>query len=105
MAAGIRLEAVSKHYATPAGAVQALDGITFEVEPGTSLAITGPSGCGKSTLLGLIAGLDAPTAGRVSIGREEISGLREVDRARLRRRLFGLVFQADNLLPFLTALE
>ena len=56
---------VSKHYATPAGPVRAVDGITLEVEPGTSLAITGPSGCGKSTLLGLIGGLEAPTAGRV----------------------------------------
>ena len=57
--AGIRLDSVAKHYATPAGPVRAVDGITLEVEPGTSLAITGPSGCGKSTLLGLIAGLEA----------------------------------------------
>ena len=52
----------------PPGLVRAVDGVTLDVEPGASLAITGPSGCGKSTLLGLIGGLEAPTAGRVSIG-------------------------------------
>ena len=67
------LDSVVKHYTTPAGLVRAVDGITLDVEPGTSLAITGPSGCGKSTLLGLIGGLEAPTAGRVSIGGQEIS--------------------------------
>jgi putative ABC transport system ATP-binding protein len=104
-AAGIRLESVSRHYRTPAGLVHAVDGITLEVEPGSSLAITGPSGCGKSTLLGLIAGLEAPNVGRVWIGGEEISSLAEGQRARLRRDELGLVFQSDNLLPFLTAIE
>jgi putative ABC transport system ATP-binding protein len=103
--AGIRLDAVSKQYTTPAGLVRAVNGITLEVEPGGSLAITGPSGCGKSTLLGLIGGLEAPTTGRVSIGGREISSLPEPQRARLRRAELGLVFQSDNLLPFLTAVE
>jgi ABC-type lipoprotein export system ATPase subunit len=103
--AGIRLDAVSKHYTTPAGPVRAVDGITLEVEPGSSLAIVGSSGCGKSTLLGLIGGLDAPTAGRVSIGGQDISSLSERERARLRRDELGFVFQSDNLQPFLTALE
>jgi putative ABC transport system ATP-binding protein len=102
---GIRLDSVVKHYTTPAGLVRAVDGITLEVEPGTSLAIMGPSGCGKSTLLGLIGGLEAPTSGRVSIGGHEISRLSEGERARLRREELGFVFQADNLLPFLTATE
>lgn len=103
--AGIRLDSVSRHYRTPAGVVHAVDGITLEVEPGSSLAITGPSGCGKSTLLGLIGGLETPTAGRVVVGGREISSLPERQRARLRRDELGLVFQADNLLPFLTAVE
>jgi len=104
-AGGIRLESVSMAYRTPAGLVRAVDEITLEIEPGTSLAITGPSGSGKSTLLGLIAGLEAPTAGRVWIGGLEISSLTERQRARLRRAELGLVFQSDNLLPFLTAVE
>ena len=103
--ASITLDAVSKEYATPAGPVRALDGITFELEAGRSLAITGPSGCGKSTLLGLLAGLEPPSTGRVAIGDVDISRLAERDRVQMRRDQLGLVFQADNLLPFLTALE
>ena len=103
--AAIVLDAVTKHYATPAGQVRAVDGVTLAVAPGASVAITGSSGSGKSTLLGLIAGLEAPTSGRVSIGDEEISSLPERQRARLRRRQLGLVFQSDNLHPFLSALE
>jgi putative ABC transport system ATP-binding protein len=101
----ISVEAVHKHYETPAGLVRAVDGVSLEVEPGVSLAIVGPSGCGKSTLLGLIGGLETPTAGRVAIAGEEISALSERRRARLRRDALGLVFQADTLLPFLTAVE
>jgi putative ABC transport system ATP-binding protein len=69
------------------------------------VAITGPSGCGKSTLLGLIGGLERPTEGRVFVDGEELSGLSERQRARLRRDGFGLVFQSDSLLPFLTVIE
>jgi putative ABC transport system ATP-binding protein len=101
----IGIETVSKHYATPAGLVRAVEDVSFDVPAGASVAITGPSGCGKSTLLGLIAGLEVPTSGRVSVGAEEISRLPDGRRARLRRDRLGLVFQSDNLLPFLTAVE
>jgi putative ABC transport system ATP-binding protein len=101
----IRLDRVAKHYATAGGVVRAVDAVSLEIEPGASLAITGPSGCGKSTLLGLICGLETPTAGRITIGDREISSLGDVERTRLRREVIGLVFQADNLLPFLTATE
>jgi putative ABC transport system ATP-binding protein len=103
--AGITVDAVSKRYETPGGLVHALEDVTIELEPGGSLAITGPSGCGKSTLLGLMAGLEPPTTGSVTVGGHEISSLPELDRARLRREAIGLVFQVDNLLPFLTATE
>ena len=103
--AAITLAGVAKDYATPAGRVRAVNGISLEIEPGSSVAITGPSGCGKSTVLGLIAGLETPSAGSVTVGDEEISSLSEQERTRLRRRQIGLVFQADNLQPFLTALE
>jgi putative ABC transport system ATP-binding protein len=65
----------------------------------------GPSGCGKSTLLGLVGALDVPTSGRIVVGGEEISALSSRARARLRREELGFVFQSDNLLPFLTAVE
>jgi putative ABC transport system ATP-binding protein len=103
--ASVELDDVSKRYETAAGVVRAIDGISLEVPPGTSIAITGPSGCGKSTVLGLIGGLDVPTTGRVLIGGQEISTLPEWRRARLRRHEIGLVFQSDDLLPFLTATE
>jgi putative ABC transport system ATP-binding protein len=101
----IAVESVSMHYATPAGLVRAVDEVSVAVGPGRSLAITGPSGCGKSTLLGLIGGLEPPTAGRVVIDGREISGLSDAGRAEMRRDDVGFVFQSDNLLPFLTAVE
>jgi len=103
--AGIRVDAVSMRYPTSDGVVSALDGVTFALDPGDSLAIMGPSGCGKSTLLGLIGGLDAPTAGRIWVGNREISRLAETQRTHLRRGTIGFIFQADNLLPFLTVVE
>ena len=103
--AGISLEGVSKSYETRGGTVHALDRVTLAIAPGTSCAITGPSGCGKSTLLCLMAGLEEPTTGRVVVAGRVIPGASQRERARLRRHELGLVFQADNLLPFLTARE
>jgi putative ABC transport system ATP-binding protein len=85
--------------------VRAVDGISLELEPGSSVAVTGPSGCGKSTLLGLIGGLETPTRGRVLLGEHQISELPERERARVRREQIGFLFQSDDLLPFLTAAE
>jgi putative ABC transport system ATP-binding protein len=104
-AADISLDSVSRHYETPGGVVRAVDGITIGIEAGSSVAITGPSGCGKSTLLGLIGGLDVPSQGTVTVGAHRVSDLDERERARIRRDELGLVFQSDNLLPFLTAVE
>jgi putative ABC transport system ATP-binding protein len=103
--ATIDLVDVAKRYATPAGLVSALDGVNLRVPQGESLAIVGPSGGGKSTLLGLIAGLDVPTTGTVSFDAREISSMPDEERALVRRHDIGLVFQSDNLLPFLTATE
>jgi putative ABC transport system ATP-binding protein len=101
----IQLESVAKQYRGPNGMVRALSDISLVIERGSSLAITGPSGCGKSTLLSLIGGLEVPDSGRVMVGKSEISHLPERKRAQLRKRQFGFVFQSDNLLPFLTAVE
>jgi putative ABC transport system ATP-binding protein len=85
------------------GAVRALDGVTLTMARGSFTAIMGPSGSGKSTLLQLAAGLDRPTAGRVTLGGMELAGLGERALARLRRERIGFVFQSFNLLGALTA--
>jgi putative ABC transport system ATP-binding protein len=101
----IRLVGLVKHYSAAAGVVHAVDGVDLEVEAGTSVAITGPSGSGKSTLLALMGGLEAPTRGSVELGEHEISSLSDRARARLRRERIGFLFQSDDLLPYLTAVE
>jgi putative ABC transport system ATP-binding protein len=85
--------------------VQIVRGISFDVASKEFVAIMGPSGSGKSTLLGLIAGLDAPTSGSVSIDGLEITNLREDELAQLRGRKLGFVFQSYHLIPTLTAFE
>lgn len=83
----------------------ALRGASLHVQPGEFVAITGRSGAGKSTLLNLIGGLAVPNAGQIVIEGTDIAKLSEAERARFRRDKIGLIFQADNLIPFLTALE
>lgn len=82
-----------------------LDDVSFEIEPGSAVAIVGASGSGKTTLLGLLAGLDRPSSGDVSLDGTALSELDEDARAALRQRLLGFVFQSFQLLPALTALE
>lgn len=82
-----------------------LEDITFSVGSGETLAIVGASGSGKSTLLGLLAGLDDASAGSVRLDGTDLAGLGEDQRAILRGRLLGFVFQSFQLLPSLTALE
>ena len=103
--ASITVNSVIVEHQTASGPVRALDGVSFTVDGGSSVAITGPSGGGKSTLLGVIGGLSRPTWGTVRIGDAEISELSERDRSDFRRSHIGFVYQADNLLPFLTLLE
>ena len=103
--ASITVDSVVVEHQTSSGPVRALDGVSFRVAGGSSVAITGPSGGGKSTLLGVIGGLAQPTSGTVRIGDSKISDMSERDRSDFRRSHIGFVYQADNLLPFLTLLE
>jgi len=82
-----------------------LDDITLEIPDKQGVAIVGPSGSGKSTLLGLIAGLDRPTSGSITLNGVEISTMRESALARYRRDQIGYIFQSFHLIPTLTALE
>jgi putative ABC transport system ATP-binding protein len=101
----IRAQALCKTVKSGDTPLTILDGVTFEVESGETVAVVGPSGSGKTTLLGLLAGLDRPTTGEVWLGDTALNGLSEDARAALRRRWLGFVFQSFQLLPALTALE
>ncbi|MFA1548531.1 ABC transporter ATP-binding protein [Actinomadura chokoriensis] len=101
----LRLDMVTKHYRSPGGTVQALNGVSLALEDGTFTAVMGPSGSGKSTLLQCAAGLDSPTSGRVVVDGLEMSGGTEAQLTRFRRGRIGFVFQHFNLLPTLTVLQ
>lgn len=101
----IVVNGLRKSLRTGATTVEILKGINFTVTRGEFVAIMGASGSGKSTLLGLLAGLDDPTSGSVSLNGTVISGLEESALAQLRGKTIGFVFQSYQLIPTLTALE
>jgi putative ABC transport system ATP-binding protein len=101
----IQLRSVTKSFQTPTRCVEILKGIDLEIARGEFAAIMGPSGSGKTTLLGLIAGLDTPTSGQVSIDGEDITRLSEDRLAVLRGRKIGFVFQSYRLISTLSAEE
>ena len=96
---------VVKSYGAGPMEVRALTDVALTVAPGEIVAVRGPSGCGKSTLLHLAGGLEDPSAGRVVVGGRDLATLDAVERAELRRRHLGYVFQRLNLVAGLTALE
>ncbi|MEA1785816.1 ABC transporter ATP-binding protein [Arenibacter sp. GZD96] len=96
---------LEKHYKSGLKKLTVLHDISFSVAQGETFAIVGPSGSGKTTLLGLCAGLDQPDAGSISLCGTELNGLTEDERALLRNKNIGFVFQDFQLLPTLTALE
>jgi len=101
----VELAKVSRIYKRDEFEIRALDDVTIRIPGGRFVAIMGPSGSGKTTMLNLIAGIDHPTSGRVAVGGEEITKMKEVELARWRSRHIGLVFQFYNLIPVLTAFE
>jgi ABC-type lipoprotein export system ATPase subunit len=102
----LTLDRVTKTYPDAAGHDRVvLDDVSWVLDRPTSVAITGPSGSGKSTLLHLIAGIDVPTSGAVSVLGEDIARLADSERTKLRRDVIGFVFQFFHLLPHLTVEE
>jgi putative ABC transport system ATP-binding protein len=101
----IELSNVSRTVTSGASPLTILHPTSFHIERGQTVAIAGPSGSGKSTMLGLMAGLDTPTTGHVTIDGVNITRLGEEALARLRGEKIGIVFQFFHLLPSLTALE
>lgn len=101
----LKIDELEKTYTSGSKNLTVLDAISFEVEKGSIFSIVGPSGSGKTTLLGLCAGLDFPSAGNVELCGSNLNELNEDERALLRNKEVGFIFQNFQLLPTLTALE
>ena len=101
----IHLEAVKKVFVTDEVETHALSGIELDIKKGEYLSISGPSGCGKSTLLAILGLLDTPSDGIYTLNGQPASGLKISQRARIRNREIGFIFQAFNLIGDLTVYE
>jgi putative ABC transport system ATP-binding protein len=101
----LELQEVTKTYGSGSAEVRALRGVNLSVAAGQMVAVMGPSGSGKSTLLTIAGSLEDPDSGEVLVGGTPLSGMSRGDKARLRRRSVGYIFQDFNLLPGLTAAE
>ena len=105
MKTAVRTTNLWKIYPQEPDPVEAVRGISIEIETGDFVAMAGPSGSGKTTMLNMIGGLTRPSRGQVWIGDQEITEMSDKDLAQLRLERIGFVFQSYNLLPVLTALE
>ena len=101
----ITLEGVKKVFYTDDVETHALSDVTLQVQPGEYVAISGPSGCGKTTLLSILGLLDVPTEGRYDLAGNTVTAMSAAERARIRNRKIGFVFQAFNLIGDLTVYE
>jgi putative ABC transport system ATP-binding protein len=101
----LKAENLTKKVTSPEGMLTIVDDVSLDIDAAESVAIVGASGAGKSTLLALLAGLDSPTSGRITLAGADLTALDEDGRARLRAERVGFVFQSFHLVPSLTALE
>jgi putative ABC transport system ATP-binding protein len=101
----VQVKEVKKTYNQGKVAVQALKGVSLDIEEGGFVALAGPSGSGKTTLLNIIGGLDLPDSGHVTVDKSSFSKMSQSELAELRLRKIGFIFQAYNLVPVLSALE
>lgn len=101
----LQTQAVSKIYDTGDLVVKAVDEVSIDVKAGEFVALVGPSGSGKTTMLAMLAGLLSATEGKLLIDGQDLSAMNDVERTRFRREKIGFTFQANNLVPYLTALE
>ena len=101
------LETVSviKTYQNDFGTIQAVDNVSLQVAPGEFVALVGPSGSGKTTMLSILAALLQPTSGKILLDGEDLSAMDDATRVAMRREKIGFTFQANNLIPYLTAVE
>ncbi len=103
--AGLSVQNLVVEYSSGGNPVRPIDGLNLKLDPGSLTILLGPSGCGKTTLLSSLGGLLTPTAGRITVGDTDVTALNRRAMTRYRRHEVGIVFQAFNLVPSLTALE
>ena len=94
-----------KSFSLDGATINAVDGVSFQVNSGEFVALVGPSGSGKTTMLSILAALLTPTSGKVLIDGQDLSKMNEKQRVKLRREKIGFTFQSNNLIPYLTARE
>ena len=101
----LKVQDVKKYYGKKENLVKAVEGVSFQIEKGSFVAVTGQSGSGKSTLLNLIGGLDTPTGGKIFVQGQDISKLKRKEQTVFRRRNIGFIFQNYSLMPELSVYD
>lgn len=101
----LETHAVVKTYQSEFGTIQAVDDVSLQVAAGEFVALVGPSGSGKTTMLSILAALLQPTSGKVLLDGDDLAGMNDIERVAMRREKIGFTFQANNLVPYLSAVE
>jgi hemin transport system ATP-binding protein len=101
----LETRSVVKTYASDSGTIQAVDDVSLQVTAGEFVALVGPSGSGKTTMLSILAALLQPTSGQIVLDGQDLAQMSDVQRVALRREKIGFTFQANNLVPYLSAVE
>lgn len=101
----LETQSVVKTYQSESGTIQAVDDVSLRVAAGEFVALVGPSGSGKTTMLSILAALLQPTTGKVLLDGEDLAAKNDIERVSMRREKIGFTFQANNLVPYLTAVE
>lgn len=101
----LETKSVVKTYPSDTGIIQAVDDVSLQVAAGEFVALVGPSGSGKTTMLSMLAALLQPSSGQILLDGDDLAGMGEKDRVAMRREKIGFTFQANNLIPYLSAVE